>query len=298
MQRPPWGFPRFCFPRGPQVPFSRRPSPSYYHPYRRPAPPLQISTYNRRGFSQVPVRRMSLPARERGADAGAGLSEKILLVFDLDGVLVDREMSRHAHPFLKDSPSLEAGPFVVKFRPHLGRLQAFLAAHSARFEVMVWSSARAANVARVVAALFPPSGQCTPVAVWGREMCTQYWLPPQAAGEDGLSEGVVLNNRGARPGVDYALTKKDLRRIWESKEPGLAGRWGPSNTILIDDDPEKCSEFPGNALHPRSFDATKFSTLREYLRDPELLALTGYLDGLTGDVQAYLRDNPYTEPDQ
>ncbi|OBZ85195.1 hypothetical protein A0J61_06757 [Choanephora cucurbitarum] len=133
------------------------------------------------------------------------------------------------------------------------------------FNVMLWSSAQPHSV-RNMSRLFSTHTKKL-VAIWNRESF-------------GLSK------------EDYyrkCLTIKDLDKVWEYFD----GQYDATNTILIDDSPEKAQLQPYNCLHPNEFDHTsKHFTLNG---ESELLQLIDYLKLLQyqSNVANYIKNHPY-----
>eukprot|EP00667_Euglena_gracilis_P006017 EG_transcript_6061 len=207
----------------------------------------------------------------------------ILLVLDLDGVLCDRASKTGASQFLRDSKDFKVNGFLTRRRPHFDEFVQFLQANKQYFQVMVWSSAAQKNVAGTCHKIFKKGFLAK---VWGRERCQKYWLQGEAR-----AEALRTATKTHVAGVHYELTKKNLAKVWASSN----GRWGPHNTLLIDNCAVKASIHPLNAIQPHAFDGTLCSSREEYDDDTELLRLIEYLKGCRGvpDIQAHIQTVKY-----
>eukprot|EP00670_Eutreptiella_braarudii_P003290 CAMPEP_0174300782 /NCGR_PEP_ID=MMETSP0809-20121228/58665_1 /TAXON_ID=73025 ORGANISM="Eutreptiella gymnastica-like, Strain CCMP1594" /NCGR_SAMPLE_ID=MMETSP0809 /ASSEMBLY_ACC=CAM_ASM_000658 /LENGTH=383 /DNA_ID=CAMNT_0015406419 /DNA_START=17 /DNA_END=1168 /DNA_ORIENTATION=+ len=213
---------------------------------------------------------LGLPGRDNPA--------QVLLVFDLNGVLCDRARHFNAPRHLLDNADYREGPIVARKRPFLHDLLEFLKANRTHFQAIVWSSAPSKNVRAMCDQYFRPG---LFAEVMGREDCHKYWLGPEEQ-----AKALAQSPEGADvAGVPYELTCKDLAVIWD-----LGIGWNAQNTLLVDDDPQKASLHPLNAIHPYSFDATICKDEYEYNTDCELPRLIEYLGGCKGvkDIQKHV----------
>ncbi|KAG7289469.1 hypothetical protein NEMBOFW57_005840 [Staphylotrichum longicolle] len=210
--------------------------------------------------------------------------QPILVVIDLNGTLLHRPNKRAASKFVE--------------RP-LAR--AFLAACLAKHHVVIWSSARPENVARMCAQLLPPPLLSRVVAVWGRDrfglsaadygrrtQCykrlTKLWADPAVGAAHPLAHDRTQTQTQA--GTEGAEAEADGKAEGRTEQ----GLWTQANTVLIDDSVEKARSEPYNAV-----------TLPEFAGDvdeePQVLRLVEeYLDELAwqADVSAYIRVNPFS----
>ena len=100
------------------------------------------------------------------------------------------------------------------------------------FVVGIWSSARARNVAPLVAHIFTPPQRAALAFVWGQEQCT--------------FAGTV----GGRHGKPVYL--KEVARLWA--QPSFAP-FAPHNTCIVDDDAYKVRRNPPHcAIHPAKYE--------------------------------------------
>jgi hypothetical protein len=190
------------------------------------------------------------------------------VVIDLNGTLLHRPNKRAASKFVE--------------RP-LAR--AFLTSCLAKHHVVIWSSARPENVARMCAQLLPPPLLSRVVAVWGRD---RFGL---SAADYGRRTQCYkrLTRLWADPAVAGSHPRAAETAAETGREGGL-GLWTQANTVLIDDSVEKARSEPYNAV-----------TLPEFAGDvdeqPQVLRLVEeYLDELAwqADVSAYIRAKPFT----
>ena len=155
-----------------------------------------------------------------------------LLVFDLNGLLVDRRRSAFAEPDgTRRAPSAVLGKFHVYDRPHVAEFVRWAFEH---FTVGVWSSAQQHNARALVNHVWGKSRDKL-AFVWGQERCTHVGAMDPARGA------------GSKP-----ILLKDLRVLWS--HPSFA-RFGPRNTLLLDDSPYKAVLNPEHtAIHPAAYE--------------------------------------------
>ncbi|KAL0944105.1 FCP1-like protein [Colletotrichum truncatum] len=192
----------------------------------------------------------------------------ILVVMDLNGTLLYRPNRRNATSFVE--------------RPHAKR---FLQYCLDTFHVVIWSSARPANVQSMCdQLLLGPPGPGASVdraayrrrvlAVWGRDRF-------------GLSK------------ADYNLrvqVYKRLQMVWNDPrvkashpDAEFGGCWDQSNTVLVDDSSEKARSEPFNLLRIPEFFGNE--------TEPGLIVpqVHDYLNSLCyqSDISSYMRTNPF-----
>ncbi|KAK3146035.1 hypothetical protein QOZ80_3BG0260680 [Eleusine coracana subsp. coracana] len=154
----------------------------------------------------------------------------------------------------------------------------FLKFCSLNFDLGVWSSRKRENVASVVNIVmrdFRPRL----LFCWDMSKCT-------------FTGCKTLENK------HKPLMLKELRKLWNKEEPDLPweeGAYSPSNTLLVDDSPYKALlNPPHTAIFPRVYSYLNWNDnslgpggdLRVYLQN---LAATG-------DVESYVRNNPFGQP--
>ena len=183
----------------------------------------------------VPLGDTSLPTNANRKDRKdrthkGTRKHKHLLVLDLNGLLVDRRMSPCVEQDgTKRVPDAKFGKFFIYNRPQMNEFVNWL--HD-KFTVGVWSSAQQHNAKQLVSHIW--GKQRDKLAfVWGQDRCTHVGaMDPKKP----QSKPILL---------------KDLNELW--KTPSYA-RFGPRNTLLIDDSPYKAVMNPANcAIHPEEY---------------------------------------------
>ncbi|KAG4430292.1 hypothetical protein IFR05_014221 [Cadophora sp. M221] len=184
-------------------------------------------------------------------------AQHLLIVIDLNGTLLFRPNKR--------APSR----FVA--RPHTAR---FLRYCIDTFNVVIWSSARPDNVKLMCDAILGEDLRRKVVAIWGREM---FGLSPS----------------------DYAARTqcyKRLTKLWDEPEIAeshpayqMGVRWDHTNTVLVDDSPEKGRSEPFNLISIPEFfgDENEPGQILPQVHD--------YLNSLSmhSSVAAYLKAHPF-----
>ena len=185
--------------------------------------------------------------------------QPLLVVVDLNGTMLYRpNPKRQPRTFVKRPFSSVFFNYCVK-----------------TFWVVVWSSARADNVAAMCDNLSSPDVmRNNVVAVWARD---RFGLSPKDF--DGRVQ-----------------CYKRLTKLWQDphvarSHPHYAegGRWSQANTVLIDDTPEKARAEPHNAVIVPEFsnDNSKYDGILPSVHD--------YLNELCfqSNVSNYMRENPF-----
>jgi hypothetical protein len=164
-----------------------------------------------------------------------------LLILDLNGILCHRIRSRPAPaPTTSTASATVFRPFITRIagtavvpRTDLHDILHYLDRH---FCLAVWTSAKSKSAKQLVAALMPPAVAARLLFVWAQHDCDTV---------------VTSNNNSTGSGCDdsdddnSSIFKKDLSKIW--KEYPV---WNASNTLLMDDSPDKCVAWQENAVHP------------------------------------------------
>jgi hypothetical protein len=148
-----------------------------------------------------------------------------LLILDMNGILCHRYRNNKT---LLDISHFRPSLDTIALTPIIPRtdLTEFLHYLDAHFCLAIWTSAKRKNAHRLVQALIP-----TPIAerllfLWDQSDC----IPLAAATTDQWNVPTFV---------------KDLSKVWK-RYP----LWNTSNTLLIDDSPEKCLYWRENAVHP------------------------------------------------
>ena len=178
-------------------------------------------TTARKLSSMVPKLPVPTPSAQYIAEAHIAprrvqAPQRLLIIIDLNGTVLFRP-SRNTPTYFIRRPKVE------------GFFEYLLANH----EVMVWSSARPANVERMCDRLFAPEQRKQLVAIWGRDTL-------------GLSSEQYSNK---------VQVYKRLHQIWQKPELAKVKgiEWNQSNTLLIDDSLEKAMGEPYNAIQIPEF---------------------------------------------
>ena len=156
-----------------------------------------------------------------------------MLVLDLNGLLVDRRMSPFENPVdgTKVAPDAKFGKFYIYNRPHM---RSFVEWASEHFTVGVWSSAQHHNARTLVNHVWGKQRDRL-AFVWGQDRCTHVGAMDPNAGQT-RSKPILL---------------KDLRALWAVSS---YARFGPNNTLLLDDSPYKAVMNPAHtAIHPAEY---------------------------------------------
>jgi hypothetical protein len=190
---------------------------------------------------------------------GGNRPQHLLVILDLNGTLVFRP-----HPRTK-SAQIVKRPFVDKFLEYI----------FTNFSVMVWSSARPANVSKMVSKVLDKDQEKKLVAQWNRK---QFDLTP----------------------LEYDMNVqvfKQLSWVWDDRRiqrrhPGFGHgeRWGQHNTVLIDDTQLKAAAEPYNLVQIPEFEGTAEQMKSDILRE-----VAGYLNvaSWSVDVSAYIKERPF-----
>ena len=172
--------------------------------------------------------RTSAAARKQRKHKGTR-KHKHLLVLDLNGLLVDRRMSAFVDADgTRRAPDAKFGKFFIYNRPHMAAFVEWAFEH---FTVGVWSSAQAHNAKSLVN------------HVWGKQDKLAFvW---------GLTGQVHVGAMDRAKPNSKPILLKDLNKLWAI--PSYA-RFGPRNTLLLDDSPYKAAMNPPNcAIHPAEY---------------------------------------------
>ncbi|PHH89126.1 hypothetical protein CDD83_6618 [Cordyceps sp. RAO-2017] len=183
---------------------------------------------------------------------------RILVILDLNGTLLYRPVRRKPTSFVE--------------RPHARR---FLEYCLEAFYLAVWSSARPDNVQHMLNRLLTPEQCRRCVVVWGRD-----------------SLGLSPDDYNAR-----VQCYKRLSTVWNNPDVQLShpaaqqgGFWDQSNTVLVDDSPEKGRSEPHNILA-----IPEFSGLQDESTDV-LPQVHDYLNALCyqADISRFMRQHPFS----
>lgn len=185
---------------------------------------------------------------------------KPLLVLDLNGILchrirAHREPAPGLWPYRLAAGHIAATPVIP--RTDVVDFCSFLQQH---FTLAVWTSAQRKTALQLVELLFPPHVQQRLLFVWAQAQCDRVVPPPPPPVNPSSSYSSSssysyyqpssippppLPSSSSKPDPSQVLYLKDLSKVW--REFPL---WNASNTLLMDDSPDKCPFFRQNALHP------------------------------------------------
>ncbi|TQS39400.1 hypothetical protein Golomagni_00076 [Golovinomyces magnicellulatus] len=185
----------------------------------------------------------------------------LLVVLDLNGTLLYRP---HGQPNASNTPQIISRPYSYEF----------LQQCTQEFRVVIWSSARPANVRKMCRLILPPEIRKKIVAIWARDKFD-------------LSD------------EDYNLRVicfKRLTKLWSDNTVSMShpeylcgARWDQSNTILVDDSSVKARTEPFNLIQ-----------VPEFLGDPDepgniLAKVFEYLKqaSMYSNMSSYLRHKPF-----
>jgi TFIIF-interacting CTD phosphatase-like protein len=189
-------------------------------------------------------------------------NQRILLILDLNGTLVERVHSPKANQLLKSIPHTFTIPkYKVYGRPHLAQFISYILKE---FDVAVWTSALEKNA----------NGMCTNIFkddlkqikfVWNQAHCSEITAYPNFS------------------------CVKDLRTVWTTFP-----QYCEQKTIMIDDTCEKLKYNRKNGLIIPTFSVLENEN---HLEDSELLKLITYLTKLKNDdpecFGEYMQSTPF-----
>ncbi|OAJ41702.1 hypothetical protein, variant [Batrachochytrium dendrobatidis JEL423] len=171
---------------------------------------------------------------------------KLLIVFDLNGTLLERLSSKEVKDirskcsFLPESSNYKYRSKWCFLRPHLNELIRFVV-QQPHITIGVWTSAEAPNAQRLTELTFGPAFKHVSF-VMDRSYC------------DHAPTGVKSHN-----------LLKDVSKIWSDETLNPNGVWSNKNTILIDDSPRKFRHSKLNAIGIPTF---TFVSRSQLLVDP------------------------------
>ena len=168
---------------------------------------------------------------------------KPLIVLDLNGILCHRVRNTTTHHTITQQSSYRPFCANISNTDVIPRsdIHEFLTLLHDNFCLAVWTSATRKTAKLLVSALFPQNIQERLLFVWHRSFCTLVETSGSTAAERSSTK-----EDGEGRQDDNVTAKKSLSKVWSAYP-----LWDYTNTILLDDSPEKCPHhFRGNALHP------------------------------------------------
>ncbi|KAH5036492.1 hypothetical protein HBI74_051820 [Parastagonospora nodorum] len=183
----------------------------------------------------------------------------LLVILDLNGTVLYR-------PNRNSTTTMIARPYLSPFLRYLFQ----------NFKVMVWSSARPANVKALVDKALDKDLKDMMVATWARDTF-------------GLSAANFNQNVQVYKNLRLIWSRDQIQQHHPQYEAGQ--RFGQHNTVLIDDSALKASAQPHNLLEIPEFEATPEQMEGDVLRE-----VAGYLEVLRqqSDVSKFIRKEPFT----
>ena len=190
--------------------------------------------------------------QEDGADQAPGIMIQViyvkpLIVLDLNGILCRR--IRYNKLSVQDGERISFRPSVghIAGTPVVARedLKPMLSYLDANFTLAVWTSAKLTTARGLIQMLFDRDIARRLLFVWGQDKCdaTRPAEEESAGGNDG--EGDTASDEPNSSDKFDIIFEKSLGKVW-----GRFGLWDASNTLLIDDSPEKARKWIENTLHP------------------------------------------------
>lgn len=132
----------------------------------------------------------------------------------------------------------------------------YLCSHHSIFQTHISSgtSATKKTAKQLVRLLFPPEIRENLVFIWHRNLCNLVYNIDQEESDDNNNPESESNNSNhnqsaesqKKPSHEDLIAIKSLAKVWSSYPI-----WNATNTLLLDDSPEKCpKKYRKNALHP------------------------------------------------
>ncbi|KAG8532114.1 uncharacterized protein KY384_003751 [Bacidia gigantensis] len=149
--------------------------------------------------------------------------QPLLLILDLNGTLIARNR------------------MTQYYRPRL-HLPAFLSHCLSNYKILIWSSATPRNVQSLCSQLFAPDQLTQLVGIWGRDTL-------------GLSKADYVEKVQVYKRLGTVWADEDVQRSCPGYTEGK--RWGPWNTILVDDSMEKARGEPWNLVQVPELELVK-----------------------------------------
>ncbi|KAH7073954.1 HAD-like domain-containing protein [Paraphoma chrysanthemicola] len=193
-----------------------------------------------------------------GEPSAADTPGDLLVILDLNGTVLFRPN--------KNAKTMIARPYLKPFLRYLFQ----------NFKVMVWSSAKPANVKSLVEQSLDKDLRSILVATWARDTF-------------GLSATNFNQNVQVYKNLRLIWSRDQIQQHHPKYEAGE--RFGQHNTVLIDDSALKASAQPHNLLEIPEFEATP----EQMEGDDVLREVAGYLEMLRqqADVSKFINKQPF-----
>jgi NLI interacting factor-like phosphatase len=182
-----------------------------------------------------------------------------LIVLDLNGVLchrIRRKKNTLTSPKNKNKNNnnhhtYRPVAFDIANTPVIPRtdIDTFLRYLDEHFCLAVWTSAKRTTAKALVQQLFPSDIANRLLFIWDQQHCDA--TNTNTNGTNGTNDTNAYGNHKAKKKKkhndhdDDIVFVKDLAKVW--KQYPL---WNACNTILMDDSPDKCTQWHLNAVHP------------------------------------------------
>ena len=183
---------------------------------------------------------------------------KPLLILDVNGILCHRiranDLPNALRALLKDIiPSkVYREPIGYVARSHIvprTDITSFLEFLNEYYTLAIWSSAQKKTVKSLVHMLIPEKIRQNILFVWGQDRCECVQQGDGDGNGDGDGGDIESNKVSEGPERKDAfqgiIFMKHLSKVWH-----YYPLFNKSNTLLIDDSPEKCKKFMENCIHP------------------------------------------------
>lgn len=198
---------------------------------------------------------------------------KYLLLLDINGALCHRITRR----LMNKEHDCKYKSYYVYKRPGMDQFIDFCDSQIDVFDVYLYTSIMRHNAQGMVNRLMPNAPHYLE-KIFDREM--NKFVAPKFDNKKKNAKGKASRSPD---------TVRDLAKIWS-----LLPQYGPENTILVDDDADKCVEYPGNAIiMPPFVNEEKL----EWQPDSTLDKLEAYFVQLSadepGDVRKYMKETPF-----
>jgi NLI interacting factor-like phosphatase len=167
---------------------------------------------------------------------------KPLVILDLNGILCHRVRKERVdtNPHLPYRPSIAR----IASTPVIPRddIIPFLEALNRHYMIAVWTSAKRETAKVLIDSLFPIPLRDRLLFVWTQSECER-----------------VYTNESHKRKFEREIFRKPLLKVWKAYP-----LWNSSNTLLMDDSPDKCPDIQ-NTLHPPSLHGKICEGLSEHM---------------------------------
>ena len=178
-------------------------------------------------------------------DSTLRIQIKPLIILDINGILCHRLSPISTHYDHRSYNAVISRTPIIP-RPNLESFVDYLINH---FCVAIWTSAKQNTADRILNSLIPNEAvQNKLLFVWTQDKCTKQQ---------------TFDDRSRKNKVIY---QKELTKVWEEFP-----FWNTSNTLMIDDSPEKCIDAIPNCLHPIPMNGKKDPTYDEAIAQQQMM---------------------------